>query len=110
MTALSLVPSSRALLTATVKQDDGTVVSHLCDLKGNRLPLGDPGLPIYRDTYTAKTFVRVAEVIPSATDPISKAAAAEITALNPTHYASPDGDVKGYFIEAPDFNEREGKL
>jgi hypothetical protein len=104
MHLLALIASSKALLTKTDGAD-----SFLCDLDGNRLPQGAPGLPIYRDGYSGKTYVRVAENIPTGNQTADKERKAEIEALNPIHFTSADGDVRGYFIEAPDFNEREAK-
>jgi hypothetical protein len=111
MQALDLVTNGpKALLTKTETVNiDGnqTVVSYPCDLDGNRVDAAD-ALPIYRDRFTSKTFARVAENLPSGSAEM-KAKATAILALNPVHFTSDDGSVKGYFVEAPDHNGREGK-
>ena len=76
-----------------------------CDVNGNPLAAGVSPLPMYRDAYSGKTYVRVVEVIPSGNASADKETAAEINALNPIHYTSTDGDVRGYFVEAPDFKQ-----
>jgi hypothetical protein len=101
--ALNLDLSSRAILTKQV----GTDAPFLCDLNGNAITPPNPGLPIFRDLFSGKTFVRVAERIPSGGQSADIAEAKRINSLNPIHYASPDGTVNGYFIVAPDFNNRE---
>jgi hypothetical protein len=115
MQSLNLDLSSRAILTKTKLIPDPTnpaatiPQSFICDLNGNAITPPNPGLPIFRDLFSGKTFVRVAERIPSGAASADVAEAARINALNPVHFASPDGSVNGFFIVAPDFNSREPK-
>jgi hypothetical protein len=115
MTTLNLDPSSKAVLTKTDETPDPNTpgkiipISYPCDLEGNRLTSDNPGLPIYRDLYSGKTYVRVAETIPTGTDQFSKNLADSITALKPIHYMSEDSSVRGYYVPAPDFNKREAE-
>jgi hypothetical protein len=97
--SLALVSSSLAILTKT---ENGN--SFTCDLDGNPC---DPGLLIAKDAFTGKYFARVAEVIPSDNTPTAKAQKEAILALNPIHFISDDGTIKGYFVPAPDFNNRD---
>jgi hypothetical protein len=106
MTPLDLVTNVKAVLTKTV-DSNGTVTTYPCDLNGDPLGPGVQPLPIYRDRFTAKTFVRIAEVIPSSKHPADVAVANDLVAKKPIHFAN--ADVRGWFVEAPDFNEREGK-
>lgn len=114
MTALSLLASSKAILTATVQGTDpqtGQAITQNfpCDLTGAALPYGATPIFIYRDAFTAKTFARVAEVIPSGASSADVDLRGAILALKPIHYVNDDGSVKGWFVEAPDHNGREGK-
>jgi hypothetical protein len=105
MYPLDLITSVRAVLTKTVTNPDKTISSFPCDIEGKPIPPGAEPLPIFRDRFTAKTFVRIAETIPTAPSHADEAAA--INERNPVHFAN--NDVRGWFVEAPDFNEREGK-
>lgn len=114
MTSLSLVASSKAILTGTAQitdPDSGAVTTQNfpCDLQGHALTFGAQPLFIFRDAYTGKTFARVAEVIPSGSSSSDREAAAAILALKPTHFVNDDGSVKGWFVAAPDFNGREAQ-
>jgi hypothetical protein len=110
MQQLHLDPSSKAFLTATVliadpnKPGSEIVKSFTCDLNGAALAPGAPALPVYRDLYTGTVYVRVAENIPSTPDSPSQDSAKTIQALKPIFYVSPAGDVKGWFIEATNFD------
>jgi len=113
MQTLSLIPGSKASLTKTEltpdpnKKGQSIASSYRCDLKGDAIPA--PGLPIYKDAFSGLTFVRIAENIPSTPDSVSVAAADVLLALDPVFYVSPDGSIRGWFVEAPDFNSREAK-
>lgn len=108
---LDLNISTKALLTATVKvadpnkPGDVTFAGYPCKIDGSKLGPGDSPIPTYRDRYTGKLFAKVAEVIPTATDAASVEAAKAITDLKPEHYVSDDGTVRGWFVEAPSFDQ-----
>lgn len=111
MNVLELNVKTKAVLTATVSVADpnkpGSTIfaGYPCDLDGNRLGSGDSPIPVFRDLYSGKTYALIAENIPSAPDVASQAAAAAIRALKPLHFVSDDGSVKGWFIEAPSFDQ-----
>jgi hypothetical protein len=110
MSTLALVTGTKALLTATVEVADpnkpGSTIftGYPCKIDGTPLASGDSPVPVYRDLYTGKTYAMIAEVIPSATDAVSVAAAKAIRDQKPLHFVSDDGSVKGWFIEAPNFD------
>jgi hypothetical protein len=87
------------------KPGETTFTAYPCDLKGNRLQPGDSPIPVFRDLYSGKTYALIAENIPSAPDVVSQQAAEAIRALKPLHFVSDDASVKGWFIEAPSFDQ-----
>jgi len=110
MNALDLVTSVKSLLTATVSVADPDnpgktkFQGYPCTIDGKPLGPGDPPVPVYRDRYTGKVYAQLAEVLPTAPDHVSVAARKAIVDQNPISYCSEDGSVRGYFIEAPDFD------
>jgi len=98
MNSLELNTKTKSFLTNEDK--DGAFV---CDLKGKRLDPSAAPIPVYRDLYTGDVYAKLAEVIPSASDVTSKAAAKAITDLEPIHFVSEDGSVKGWFVKVADF-------
>ena len=111
MSVLKLETSIKSFLTATVKVADpnkpGDVMfqGYPCAIDGSKLPPGVASIPTYRDLYTGKLYAKIAEVIPTATDAASVEVAKAITALKPIHYVSDDGSVRGWFVEAPNFDQ-----
>ncbi len=114
MSILNLDPSSKAVLTRDVKVSDpanppnGTLTnSFACTLLGS--PLTDPTqkVNIWRNVIDGKFYARIAEKIPMPTTSAGREAAAALQALKPIHYASGDGSIVGYFVPAPDFNNRD---
>ena len=110
MQTLELNASTKAFLTATVLVPDPSKPgsekfdAFMCALDGTRLATGAAPIPIYKDMYTGKVYAKVAEVMPSNPDATSQAAAKAIQDLNPVQYCSADGSVRGWFIEAPNFD------
>jgi hypothetical protein len=111
MSVLNLNTSTKSFLTATVKVADpnkpGDVMfaGYPCRIDGSKLQAGDARIPTYRDLYTGKTYAKIAEVIPTATDAASVEVAQAINAQKPIHYVSDDGSVRGWFVEAPNFDQ-----
>jgi hypothetical protein len=111
MNALELNTKVAAQLMATQlvpdqnKPGESIIVSFPCNLKGQRLGAGEAPVPVYKDLYSGKVYAKVAEVIPSATDPASAERAKELHDMNPIHFSNEDGSVNGWFIEAPSFDE-----
>jgi hypothetical protein len=115
MQKLNLIAESGALLTRTqslpdpINKDVLITTSYPCDLSGSPLSLGIKPLPLFRDSFSGLTYVRVVEVIPSGTASADVASRVAIQRFHPVQYASADGQVKGWFVEAPDFNNRENE-
>lgn len=110
MQTLELNASTKAFLTATVlvpdpaKPGSQKFDAFLCALDGTRLAAGASPIPVFKDMYTGKVYARVAEVMPSNPDAASQTAAKAIQDLNPVHFCSADGSVRGWFVEAPNFD------
>lgn len=114
MHSINLISSSGSILTRTDYVPDPNnpghtiPVSYPCDIDGKKITITNGELPIYLDQLSGETYVRIAEVIPSGNDSVSKDLAQAILSHDPFHYSSPDGDIRGYFVLAPDFNHRWG--
>ena len=113
MSVLLLVPSPRASLTKTTLATDPNnptgpqiATTFECDIEGNPLNGAAP-LYVYRDQFTGKSYVRLCEVAPSGNQSSDKATRDAINSLNPIHYSDSDSNVRGWYVEAPDFNSRE---
>jgi hypothetical protein len=115
MATLQLVPSSVVLLTKETMAPDPRDTTRtvptgvLCDLDGNPLPAGTPGIPSYLDSLTGKRYARIATVLPSNGDPASKAKLAAIMERKPVSYSA--GNLSGWYVPSPDFtiNGIDGK-
>jgi hypothetical protein len=112
MSLLNLV-GPPAILTKTVKIADpanpqATILqSFNCDVDGAQLGSGVAPTLIYRDLITGQTFARVTEKIPNANTSAGAAAATAISERSPIHFTNDDGSINGWFVPAPDFNERD---
>jgi hypothetical protein len=100
---MKLDPESRRLLTVEkLAQDGKTVTGEVCDINGKPLGNSAPPIPVYSDT-TGKAWARVAAVMPSNQDEQSKAAKAAILELNPVFFDGASGEIRGWYVPAPDF-------
>jgi hypothetical protein len=102
MKTLKLDIATRRYLTAESLVDKAPV-GVMCDLKGK--PLGASALPfaVYTEIGTGKAWVKIANILPSNSDPTSVAQREAIVALTPEFCDSDNGDARGYYIPAPDF-------
>jgi len=100
---MKLDPETRRLLTVESKDDKtGLITGQVCDINGKPLGTSAAPLPVYSDN-TGKAWVRIAAVMPSNQDEQSKAAKAAILSLNPTFFDGASGEIRGWYVPAPDF-------